>query len=326
MAAIKQDKRSGKWQVQIARKGVRKSKRFSTKKEAEAWAIKEEQRILANDDAGFVQTTALPILSILQRYKNEKGHEWSASKARAVARLEHDMPLTVDDLKPLKVEQWVRQREFGLGTSRIDLKTLQGAIKHYNKAAYAAIDYSVLGVVVSALEARGAMPKVNKRERRVSVEEEHLIREHWQSDKVPPNVVAFLIDTPIRSGEMCRLQSSDVDGRIMLLRDRKDPAVSNRVDRVPLLGRSYEILRAQTGERPFPYSQNEVSAAIRAATKAAGLEDLRTHDLRHEGISRLFDAGWNIPQVALVSGHRDWKTLSRYTHMKAEMLLDLPTT
>ena len=50
------------------------------------------------------------------------------------------------------------------------------------------------------------------------------------------------------------------------------------------------------------------------------LGDLHLHDLRHEAISRLFAAGYRIEQVALVSGHRDWAMLRRYTHVKAEDL------
>ena len=66
------------------------------------------------------------------------------------------------------------------------------------------------------------------------------------------------------------------------------------------------------------------NVAINAfASRAAGLTDIRLHDLRHEGITRLFDRGWTIPQVAVVSGHKDWNTLRRYTHIDAEALLEL---
>jgi hypothetical protein len=30
--------------------------------------------------------------------------------------------------------------------------------------------------------------------------------------------------------------------------------------------------------------------------------------------------GFTIEQVALVTGHKDWKMLRRYTHLKPEML------
>jgi site-specific recombinase XerD len=39
--------------------------------------------------------------------------------------------------------------------------------------------------------------------------------------------------------------------------------------------------------------------------------------LRHEAISRLFEAGYRIEQVSVVSGHRDWGMLKRYTHLRA---------
>ena len=50
------------------------------------------------------------------------------------------------------------------------------------------------------------------------------------------------------------------------------------------------------------------------------IDDLHFHDLRHEGTSRLFEMGFTIEQVALVTGHKDWKMLRRYTHLKPEML------
>ena len=45
---------------------------------------------------------------------------------------------------------------------------------------------------------------------------------------------------------------------------------------------------------------------------------LRYRDLRHEAASRLFEVGFRIEQVALVTGHKDWKMLKRYTNLKPE--------
>jgi len=41
-----------------------------------------------------------------------------------------------------------------------------------------------------------------------------------------------------------------------------------------------------------------------------------------EAISRLFEKGLNIPEVALISGHKDVRMLFRYTHLKAEDVLN----
>ena len=52
--------------------------------------------------------------------------------------------------------------------------------------------------------------------------------------------------------------------------------------------------------------------------KRTGIDNLYFHDLRHEAISRFFERGLSVPEVASISGHRDVRMLFRYTHLKAE--------
>lgn len=47
-----------------------------------------------------------------------------------------------------------------------------------------------------------------------------------------------------------------------------------------------------------------------------GAEDLYFHDLRHEGVCRLFEMDWSIPRVPSVSGHRDSNSRRRYAHLR----------
>ena len=68
--------------------------------------------------------------------------------------------------------------------------------------------------------------------------------------------------------------------------------------------------------RIFPYDSGTISRVFTDACTLLGIEDLHFHDLRHDGISRLFELGWNIPNVASVSGHRTWSSLRRYTHIR----------
>ena len=49
-------------------------------------------------------------------------------------------------------------------------------------------------------------------------------------------------------------------------------------------------------------------------TRRAGIADLHFHDLRHEAVSRFFEMGLSVPEVALISGHREIRMLLRYTH------------
>ena len=68
-------------------------------------------------------------------------------------------------------------------------------------------------------------------------------------------------------------------------------------------------------------SGNAVRLAWERLTKRAGIENLHFHDLRHEAISRFFEKGLSVAEVALISGHRDFRQLFRYTHLRAEDLV-----
>jgi integrase len=63
----------------------------------------------------------------------------------------------------------------------------------------------------------------------------------------------------------------------------------------------------------MPITPN-TGSLFHAETQA--IDDLHFHDLRHDGISRLFEMGKTIPQAASVSGHKSWQSLQRYAHLK----------
>lgn len=85
---------------------------------------------------------------------------------------------------------------------------------------------------------------------------------------------------------------------------------------LPPEARAVIDLMPRNSERIFPFTAGAISANFTRACKLLGIDGLRFHDLRHEGISRLFEMGWTIPQVASVSGHRSWQSLKRYTHIR----------
>lgn len=55
--------------------------------------------------------------------------------------------------------------------------------------------------------------------------------------------------------------------------------------------------------------------------KRLDMTDFRFHDLRHEAISRLVEAGLSDLEVASISGHRAMQMLKRYTHLRAGNLV-----
>ena len=147
--------------------------------------------------------------------------------------------------------------------------------------------------------------------------------------KIPVEAIMdFALATAMRLGEICRIEHEDIapDGRTILIRDRKDPKrkVGNH-QKVPLSSRAREIIAAQptTAGRIFPVATPSVSIAWRRTVTQAGVHNLTFHDLRHRAISDLFARGLAIQQVALISGHKEWKQLRRYTQVQADDLLEL---
>ena len=53
-------------------------------------------------------------------------------------------------------------------------------------------------------------------------------------------------------------------------------------------------------QRIVPYKAESISAAFQRCCARLNIQDLHLHDLRHEGISRLFDQGLAIQEVECV--------------------------
>lgn len=140
-----------------------------------------------------------------------------------------------------------------------------------------------------------------------------------------PQVIRFGLYTSMRQAEICRIRIEDLDreNKTVVIRDRKHPEEKMGNDEtVPLLPSAWELVEAFIGDRKsgciFPYNPKSVCTAFTRARAEAGVSrPVRFHDLRHKAITDFFGIGLNVPQVALMSGHRDWQTLKRYTHVKA---------
>ena len=69
-------------------------------------------------------------------------------------------------------------------------------------------------------------------------------------------------------------------------------------------------------DRIFPLTPNAFRLAWERVKKRTEIDDLHFHDLRHEAVSRLFEQGLGIAHVAAISGHRDFRMLARYAHVR----------
>ena len=192
------------------------------------------------------------------------------------------------------------------------------------------IDVDVVEVAdaVKHLTRLGLCGKSVERDRRVTDEEIDRISSHHEKlmgTTIPLRIALSLAVTlPRRSGELfSRMRWEHYDGETVKLFDTKDPKkIRNEVVPVPPAAQAIiaQLPRAETGYI-CPWDRKSISSAVHRACKMLGIEDLHLHDLRHEGVSRLFEQGLDIPRVSMISGHLNWVTLKRYTHLKPKDVL-----
>jgi integrase len=172
-----------------------------------------------------------------------------------------------------------------------------------------------------ALKRYGRVGKSKERDRRPTADELKRLRDAFTGRRLPmADLMDFSIATAMRLGELARVRWADLDedGKLLLIRDRKDPEEKEGNDQwIPLLGEALPIIQRQVkhGPRIFPFHEDSIGRAWRDTCERLKVVDLHWHDLRHEGTSRLFEMGYQIQEVALVTGHRDWKSLKRYTNL-----------
>ena len=140
-------------------------------------------------------------------------------------------------------------------------------------------------------------------------------------NKLIAPIVALAVETAMRRGEILAIKKEHFDPvkRTLLIPESKN----GRARTIPLSITAVELLNAHAidGGRLFPISANAFRLAWERVKRRAGNVDLHFHDLRHEAISRLFEKGLSVPEVALISGHRDLRMLLRYTHPLTQVIL-----
>jgi integrase len=339
---------SGSWRAQVRRKGKYVNETFLRRKDAEEWALDVERRVDRNDPSltrnSREARTFGDLISLHREDLKEVGKPIRRSKAASLNLLEKRLGrLRLPELDRARLIQFGKERaREGAGpvTLGIDLGYVKTILSH--AAAVHGVTLSIEPVALArvALARLGLVGKGNERDRRPTQDELDRLVAGFEANRLQQipvgRIVRFAVATAMRLDEICRVEWTDFDPhkRTLLIRDRKDPRrKSGNSQRIPLLDISgYDAvaiieeqrsLAGKTSSRIFPYNGRSVGTAFRRQCCALNIVDLHFHDLRHEGTSRLFEAGFPIEQVSLVTGHKDWKMLRRYTHLKPESLHEL---
>lgn len=327
------------WRALVRRKGRPVyCKTFRTKTQAQAWA----RAIEADIDRGTAPSASavvgrtLLLRDVVEAYRelrarsrpiSDSSNEHYMLRHLAEGLGECDAArLTPQDL----VGYCTMRRDEGAGpyTCNMEVSKLGTALR-YAAMALKVVLPDAVAQARPLLTHLGLIGGGGRRERRPTEDELHQVvgRLDAHFGAIYADVVRFAVATAMRRGEIARLQWADVDAtkRLVLIRDRKDPRRKAGNDQwVPLLGSAWDLVQRQPRSddelRIFPVHEQTLSKYFKAACDALAVPDLHFHDLRHEGTSRLFEDGYAIQQVALVTGHKDWRHLRRYTNLKPEDL------
>ncbi len=309
--------RGKRWQARVAVRGYQEQvKSFENEAEAYAWGAEVKRRIM---EGGYAQPDRTTLQGALKRYEAEiSAHKKSAAKESSFIRQISGHPIATLKLDKVKGADIAGYRD--------DMKA-----KGYAPASitrHLAILSNLFNIARRewALEISNPVEFVKKpvirnaRTRRLNVGELERIIAATESNELGA-IVRMAIETCMRRGELVALRWSDVDftRRVACLADTKNGESRT----VPLSSTAIQILQAlprQINGRVFGMTADSITQAFERACNRAGVSGLRLHDLRREGVSRLFERGWSIPDVACVSGHKTWSQLARYTSIKAEDL------
>ena len=72
----------------------------------------------------------------------------------------------------------------------------------------------------------------------------------------------------------------------------------------------------------FSYTARGLSGAFLKLCRKAKIEDFHFHDIRHEATPCFFEKELNPVEVAIITRHKDTRMLMRYTHLRAEDLVE----
>ena len=317
-------KRSGSWRAIVKRKGFdRITRTFDTKASAEAWA----RQIEAEMDRGvFVsrkEAESTTLSEALDRYEREvsstkKGYLQEKKRIRAWK----SHPLGKRFLATIQgkdIAAW-RDARIKSGSSANTVRLDLAVISHLFEIARKEWGMEGLHNPVKAI--RMPSPPAGRDRRLQPGELEKLLE---SSSEEMNQVIRFALETAMRRGELAGMTWEMVDLR---KRTVTLPETKNGQKRiVPLSSVALSILKDRLGTRRLDgkvwnIGADAISQDFARACRQASITGLHFHDLRHEATSRLFEKGFDTMEVRTITGHKTLQMLARYTHLRAEDLVE----
>lgn len=328
-------------QIRITRNGVTvytESQTFDRKATAQAWIKRRETELAEPGAIEKANRKGVTVKEMIDQYLEEYERIRPLGRTKRATLLAISETWLGDVLDSQVTSQvLVEYANRRMQEDRIQPQTVGNDLAHLGAVLAVArpawgyeVDPQAMPDARRVLRKMGAVSKSRERSRRPTLDELDRIlnhfcevrdRRHQQIDMV--RVIAFALFSTRRQEEITRIRwdSMREDDRTVLITDMKNPGQKHGNDVwCHLPAEAWRIMHSmpKVSEFVFPYNARSISASFTRACLFLEIEDLHFHDLRHDGVSRLFELGWDIPRVASVSGHRDWNSMRRYTHLRGK--------
>ena len=313
-------KRGNSWNAQVRIAGWRSfTKTFKKKTDAIAWSVHLENKLRNAPVPVIIADSKVTLSDLVIRYAEEIAPSHKSSvpeiyRLRAIAR----SWIGELDIRYLNKQQFSQYQKDRL--EKVSVASVHAELSLIKRVLDTAIKQWGYGIVENVIKTMKYSKGNVSRTRRLEADEKDRIiaAAKLQRNEYICSIIEFAIETGMRRSEILKLKWQDInlETGFALLYDTK-----NGEDRkVPLTLKCIQLLNQlpRSHEHVFPISATCLHQAWQRAVKRADIKDLRFHDLRHEAVSRFFEMGMNIAEVALISGHKDVTQLFRYTHLNPE--------
>lgn len=321
-------------QIILKRKGSathREAKTFSRRTAATAWIKNREAELRQPGGVERALSAGKTLADAIDRYVDEDTKGIGRTKTQVLRSVKGYTIASkaCGDIKSTDVVEFARElvKDRQPQTVSSYLSCLSSVFSIARPAWGYPLDPQAMKDAFAVTKRLGFTGKGGRRERRPTLDELDRVLHHFAEvrrnhpDTAPMvPIIVFALFSTRRQEEVTRILRKDFEPKHerVLVRDMKNPGqkVGNDVW-CTLPTEAVAIADAMpTTDKIFPYNPRSISAAFTRVCHFLEVEDLHFHDLRHEGVSRLFEMGWNIPHVSAVSGHRSWSSLQRYAHIR----------
>ena len=310
---------SGKWNAQIRRKGrVLASSTHKNRELAVIWGEAKERELNLLHPL-FLDTGHAYCHEMLERKPSQL---IASNRIDRICKHEPmQKPMHKITLQDVNAYRQTRLEEVSTTTCRDELMMIRRVFQWYNRE-YHARTGEMLRNPCELL----TIPRPSKPRERVVTRDELKCLLRAMSPQMAV-IVELAFETAMRRGEILKLRPCDLSLKQRFLRvvDGKEGSRD-----VPLTRRAVELLEGalvptgKLGGPLFDVAPYSVTQAVRRAREVSGLDDdVRFHQLRHSRITEVARMGLNQAQIMIVSGHRDIRSVQRYTHLNVRDVIDL---